>query len=608
MCGITGYVGQKEVLPIIVSGLKRLEYRGYDSCGVAFVEDNNLEVIKVKGRITYLEKELKKSKTNIGVGHTRWATHGAPTKENAHPHVDCKNNFALVHNGIIENYESLKKILIEEGHIFKSETDSEVLAHLIEKFYVDDLFSAVKKALSQVVGTYGIIVLDKKKQEMVVSRKGSPIVIGVGKNEYFVSSDVSAIIEHTRDVIYLEDHELAIINKEGYKILEKNNIPIEKDVQKIEMTLDQIEKGNYKHFMLKEIYEQQETIKNTIAGRIDLENLTAKLGGVEDNLTPKTLETIKRIIILACGTSWHCGLIGKYILEKYTKIPVDVDYASEFRYRDPVVDSSVLTIVISQSGETADTLSALREAKEKGSLVLGIVNVVGSTISRESDCGIYTRAGVEIGVASTKAFTSQLAVLFLLSLYIGRKTNKITDVQAKEIIESLENVPKNIKKVLEDVHKIKEIAKEYKDLSNFLYLGRGINYPLALEGALKLKEISYIHAEGYPAAEMKHGPIALIDKNMPCFFIANKDENYEKVISNINEVKARGGKIISITTDKNKDVENISDHVIYVPETKNNFSPFVNVVVLQLFAYYVSDLLEREIDKPRNLAKSVTVE
>jgi glutamine---fructose-6-phosphate transaminase (isomerizing) len=609
MCGITGYVGQEDVISIIISGLKRLEYRGYDSCGIAYIKNKQLKVIKEKGRISELEKIVSKDKNiNIGIGHTRWATHGAPTKENAHPHTDCKNNLALVHNGIIENYESIKQILEKEGHIFKSETDSEVLVHLIEKFYDGNLVEAVRKSLSQVVGTYGLIVLDKDKEEMVVSRKGSPLVIGLKKNEYFVSSDVSAIIEHTKDIVFLEDHEMAVINKNGYKIFEKNNLPIEKEIQKIKLSLDQIEKGNFKHFMLKEIFEQSETIKNTIAGRIDMNKLTAKLGGIEDALNLKNIDNIKRILILGCGTSWHCGMIGKYILEKYTGIPVSVEQASEFRYRDAVVDSSVLTIVISQSGETADTLSALREAKKKGSLILGVVNVVGSTISRESDFGIYTRAGVEIGVASTKAFTSQLVVLFLLVLYLGKYKGKISDLQAKQIIEAIENIPRKTQAVLKNIETIKNIAEKYKDSKNMLYLGRGVNYPLALEGALKLKEISYIHSEGIPSAEMKHGSIALIDKDMPSFFIANKDETYEKVVSNINEVKARGGKIIAITTQKNKDLENLVDDVIYVPEINESFTPFVNVIVLQLFAYYVSDFLGREIDKPRNLAKSVTVE
>ncbi len=604
MCGIIGYIGNKDVLSIIISGLKRLEYRGYDSCGVGFVEEKQLKILKTKGRIEKLQKKIEKTNTKIAVGHTRWATHGVPIEENAHPHTDCQNRFAVVHNGIIENYESLKKILIKEGHIFRSETDSEVIVHLIEKFYNGNLKEAVKKTLSQIVGSYGLIVLDK--QQMVVSRKGSPIVIGVGENEFFVASDISAIIEHTKDIVYLEDYEIAVINENGYSIISKDDQLVEKEIQKIKISLEQIEKGNYKHFMLKEIFEQPTTIKNSLAGRIDLNNLTAKLGGLEEVLTQEPLKKIKRIMILACGTSWHCGLVAKYILEKYTRIPVDVDYASEFRYRNPVIDSSVLTIVISQSGETADTLSALREAKEKGSLVLGVVNVVGSTIARESDCGVYTRAGVEIGVASTKAFTSQLVVMFLISLYIGRKINTITDSQAKEIIENLEKISRKIKIVLKDAENIKAIAEKYKNSNNFLYLGRGINYPLALEGALKLKEISYVHAEGYPAAEMKHGPIALVDENMPCFFIANKDQNYEKVISNMNEIKTRGGKIISIATEK--EIEDLSDEIVYVPKTLEVLSPFVNVVVLQLFAYYISDFLKRDVDKPRNLAKSVTVE
>ncbi|MDD4049809.1 MAG: glutamine--fructose-6-phosphate transaminase (isomerizing) [Candidatus ainarchaeum sp.] len=609
MCGIIGYIGQKKVLQILINGLLRLEYRGYDSCGVSFLYNDDLITVKTKGKVLELKEKLDLlTESTIGIAHTRWATHGIPSEVNSHPHTDFLNNISLVHNGIIENYESLKKFLQTKNITFRSDTDSEVLVGLISYFYKGDLKEAVLKAISQVVGTFGILVLSKNKREIVVARKGSPVVLGIGEDEYFIASDTSAIIEYTKDVIYLNDGEIALINDQGYYITDFNNEIIDKDIDTLSVTLDQIEKQGYKHFMLKEIYEQKDVIKNALAGRIDLKSNSVILGGL-DFINSEYLEKLKRIVILACGTSWHCALVSKFIIEKYLKIPVEVDYASEFRYRDPLVDQDTLVIVISQSGETADTLAALREAKEKNAKTLGIVNVVGSTIAREVSCGIYTRAGPEIGVASTKAFTNQLISMWLFVLYVGQKNNLISIEDRLKIIKNLSSLPEIIfEEINNSVNNIKKMALNFKNSKNFLYLGRGINYPIALEGALKLKEISYIHAEGYPAAEMKHGPIALIDKDMPCVFIVNKNNNYEKVISNINEVKARGGVVISIATKGDVDILKISDYVIYVEDIDNDFTPFLNLVIMQLIAYFISDLKGCEIDKPRNLAKSVTVE
>ncbi len=609
MCGIIGYLGRRKVLPILINGLLRLEYRGYDSCGVSFLYNDDLITVKTKGKVLELKEKLDLlTESTIGIAHTRWATHGIPSEVNSHPHTDSLNNISLVHNGIIENYESLKKFLQTKNITFRSDTDSEVLVGLISYFYKGDLKEAVLKAISQVVGTFGILVLSKNKREIVVARKGSPVVLGIGEDEYFIASDTSAIIEYTKDVIYLNDGEIALINDQGYYITDFNNEIIDKDIDTLSVTLDQIEKQGYKHFMLKEIYEQKDVIKNALAGRIDLKSNSVILGGL-DFINSEYLEKLKRIVILACGTSWHCALVSKFIIEKYLKIPVEVDYASEFRYRDPLVDQDTLVIVISQSGETADTLAALREAKEKNAKTLGIVNVVGSTIAREVSCGIYTRAGPEIGVASTKAFTNQLISMWLFVLYVGQKNNLISIEDRLKIIKNLSSLPEVIlNEINNSVKEVKKIAENFKNSKNFLYLGRGINYPIALEGALKLKEISYIHAEGYPAAEMKHGPIALIDKDMPCVFIVNKNNNYEKVISNINEVKARGGVVISIATKGDLNIQNISDYVIYVEDIDNDFTPFLNLVIMQLIAYFISDLKGCEIDKPRNLAKSVTVE
>ncbi len=609
MCGISAYFGKRDCVSILVNGLKRLEYRGYDSCGIAVVDSGELKIIKTKGKVTgNLDAEIKKYqdlKANVGIAHTRWATHGEPTTINAHPHTDCKEEIAIAHNGIVENFETLKKYLEKEGHIFKSQTDTEVLAHLIEKFYTGDLKKAVQKALKEVVGTFGLVVMHKSGKELIVARRGSPIVIGIGKEEYFVASDISAIIEHTKKVIYLDDNEMAGING-GCEITSLDNISLDKEIIEVQMNLEQIEKQGYKHFMLKEIHEQPETIKQAILGRIDFENNTAKLGGI--NLSAETIKKIKRIIIVACGTSWHCGLVAKFSMERFLRVPVEVDYASEFRYRDPIIDNNTLVIAISQSGETADTLAAVREAKGKGGKVIGIVNVVGSTIARECDGGIYIRAGPEIGVASTKAFTSQLICLNLLTLYLGRILGTMDDNDAKKLINNLLELPELVKEILKTEEDIKDIAKKYYPSKDALYLGRGINYPIALEGALKLKEISYIHAEGYPAAEMKHGPIALVDKELPVVVIANQDLNYDKVLSNIHEAKARGAKIIAIATKGDTEITKLCDHVIYVPDVCVNLTPFVNVIPMQLLAYYIADFKDCPIDQPRNLAKSVTVE
>jgi len=609
MCGINAYIGYRDCVPILINGLKRLEYRGYDSCGIAVVTENkDLKIIKAKGKVSILEEELKKTselKAKVGIAHTRWATHGEPTIINAHPHTDCKEEIVIVHNGIIENFETLKKYLEKEGHIFKSQTDTEVIAHLIEKFYQGDLKKAVQKALREVVGTFGIVVMDKSGEELIVTRRGSPIVIGIGEKEYFIASDVSAIVEHTKKVIYLDDNEMASING-GCEITSLDNITLDKEIIEVQMNLEQIEKQGYKHFMLKEIHEQPETIKQAILGRIDFEKQTAKLGGI--NISDEDIKNIKRIIIVACGTSWHCGLVAKFSMERFLRISVEVDYASEFRYRDPIIDDKTLVIAISQSGETADTLAAVREAKSKGAKVIGIVNVVGSTIARECNGGIYIRAGPEIGVASTKAFTSQLVCLNLLTLYLGKTIGTMEESDAKKLINNLLELPEVVRNILSTEKEIEKIAKEYYLCKNALYLGRGINYPIALEGALKLKEISYIHAEGYPAAEMKHGPIALIDKDLPVIVIANSDLNYDKVLSNIHEAKARGARVIAIATEGDEEIKKLCDHVIYVPDTCMNLTPFVNVVPLQLLAYHIADLKDCAIDQPRNLAKSVTVE
>ena len=592
MCGIMGYIGQERCIPILINGLKRLEYRGYDSVGISVINNNKIITFKQKGKIKNFN--VQDVESSIGIGHTRWSTHGEPSDINAHPHSDCNNNISIVHNGIIENFESLKKILVGKGHEFKSETDTEVIAHLIEELYKGDLTEAVKKSLLKIEGTYGLLVIKKDENKIIAARKGSPLVFGIKDNGYFISSDASSIIEHTKDVIYLIDNDVLEINNDGYSLSNLKDPDIkEREIEKIEWNLEQIEKKGFKHFMLKEIYEQPESIRNTLRGRIKDDKIKITI-----NLEKEFIKKLKRIIITACGTSWHAALIGKHIIEKNCKIPVEVDYASEFRYRNPLINENDLVIVISQSGETIDTLFALREAKKKGAKTIGIINVVGSTIARECGEGIYLHAGPEIGVASTKAFTSQVIALTILSLFFNKN---------EKIMEEIKKTPDIVKKILDKNH-IKEIAEKYYKNSNFLYLGRGINFPVALEGALKLKEISYIHAEGYPAAEMKHGPIALIDDNMPVVVIANKNEVYDKILSNIQEIKARKGKIIAIADEGDENIKTKVDHVIYVPEVIDELKPIVNIIPLQLLAYYIADLKGCNVDQPKNLAKVVSVE
>lgn len=599
MCGIIGYIGQRPTVPILINGLTKLEYRGYDSAGICVLEKNELRTIKNKGKVADLSKnkEIHGLSAVLGIAHTRWATHGEPSELNAHPHLDCTGNIAIVHNGIIENYQALRRVLEKHGHKIKSDTDSEIIAHLIEKFYKDNLESAISQALNLIEGAYGLAVISKNENKIVVARRGSPLIIGVGEGEMFVASDVPAILEYTKKVIYLNDNELAIISSDKYQIKNMAGQNISKEVHEIKWTVDQIAKQGYKHFMLKEIFEQPDVLINTLRGRI--KNNQIKLSINFD------LNKIKRIVLVACGTSWHSSLIGKHLLESIAGIGTEVDYASEFRYRNPIISSDDLVIAISQSGETADTLAALKEAKSKGAKTLGIVNVVGSTITREVDSGIYLHVGPEIGVASTKAFTSQVLALSLLALYIRQHTGHKLD---KNILRELEAIPEKISRALEKDKEIVKLAKQFKDVKNFLYLGRGFNFPVALEGALKLKEISYIHAEGYPAAEIKHGPIALIDKDMPVIFIATKSELSQKIISNIAEVKARDGIVVAIVNQDAKDIKRLADYVIEVPETLDQFSPVVNVIPLQLLAYHIADLKGLDVDRPRNLAKSVTVE
>ncbi len=597
MCGIVAYLGKKSATPYLISGLKRLEYRGYDSAGVCVLEDNKLRIFKKEGPIKMLEEELAKIDITgtIGIAHTRWATHGKPNTINAHPHFDCQQKIAVVHNGIVENFEVLKTLLQKEGHKFISETDSEVIAHLIEKFYQGNLEIAVIETLKLLEGTFGLAIVCESEHKIIAARRGSPLILGVGKDELFIASDASAIIEHTNQVIYLKDNEIATLSDDGYSLKNIAGDSLISEVHEVKLTVEEIEKGGFKYFMLKEIFEQPKTITNTLRGRITEDKIKLTV-----NLDPKKID---RIIITACGTSWHSALIGKYLIEDIVGVPVEVDYASEFRYRNPIVRPNDLLIVISQSGETADTLAALRENDVCESL--GIVNVVGSTISREVKSGIYLHAGPEIGVASTKAFTSQVTALILLALYLKQE---IKDELSPVLCDELSKIPEKIEAVLNQVERIKEIAAEIKEARNILYLGRGINFPVALEGALKLKEVSYIHAEGYPAAEMKHGPIALIDENMFVVFIVNHGPIFEKIISNMQEVRARGGKIIAITDREDDLVEKLSAHVIVVPRVPEELSPLINIIPLQLLSYFVADLNGINVDKPRNLAKSVTVE
>ena len=613
MCGIIGYIGDKEALPILIKGLKRLEYRGYDSAGVGIGNNNNLKIFKQKGKVADLELSLEGQDTsgNIGIGHTRWATHGEPNKINAHPHCSGNNNLSLIHNGIIENYDSIKKALINKGHSFKSDTDTEVLIHLIEDIQEQEqvnLFESVRLALNEVIGAYAIVVMEKgKTDQLIAARKGSPLVIGLGEQEYFIASDATPIVEYTRDVVYLGDGEIAVMNKnKELEIRTISNVSKTPYIDELALNLDAIEKGGYKHFMLKEICEQPKSVLDTLRGRINPETKEIKLGGIFDY--EQKIINANRIIIVACGTSWHAGLIGEYLFEDLARISVEVEYASEFRYRNPIINESDIILAISQSGETADTLAALKMAKEKGATILGICNVVGSSIPRLTDAGIYTHAGPEIGVASTKAFTTQVAILSLMSLLIARKKGKINTRNYQEKIRELELIPEKIEKALQVEDQIQEIANKFKNVSNFLYLGRGYNFPVALEGALKLKEISYIHAEGYPAAEMKHGPIALIDDNMPTVVIATKEKNYDKIVSNIKEVKSRGGRLIAIVTEGDITVKNIADYCIEIPETSEQLTPLISNIPLQLLSYHIAVLRGCNVDQPRNLAKSVTVE
>ncbi|HEX6816430.1 MAG TPA: glutamine--fructose-6-phosphate transaminase (isomerizing) [Gemmatimonadaceae bacterium] len=608
MCGIVGYVGPRLASPLLLEGLKRLEYRGYDSAGVAIMNGKGVETRKAPGKISELETLVLAAPIHgtLGIAHTRWATHGAPNFCNAHPHVSCNNEIAVVHNGIIENGSSLRQALEDVGHTFRSETDTEVLAHLIEEFFDGNLEEAVLEALRKVEGTYGIAVVSSRDpNKIVAARKGSPLLVGLGEGEYFVASDVSAILAHTRQVIYLDDGDLAVLERDGYRIIDMQALPMTRAVSSIDWDLDMIERGGFPHFMLKEIFEQPTTIENTMRGRLLVEDGTAKLGGI--NLTNDELLQFDNIVITACGTSWHSALIGEFMIEELARIPVEVEYASEFRYRNPVIGPKTLCIVISQSGETADTLAAMREAQKRGARALGIVNVVGSTIARESDGGIYIHAGPEIGVASTKAFTSQVMALALFTLRLARLRGLPAE-DGRRVVKALQALPAQIKDVLDRADEIESIAEEFADAANFLYLGRGYNFPAALEGALKLKEISYIHAEGYPAAEMKHGPIALIDENMPVVFIAPHDSVFDKVVSNVQEVKARGGRVIALTSRSEPSLAGKIDYEIRVPETIDMFTPILAAVPLQLLAYYIAVKRGSNVDQPRNLAKSVTVE
>jgi len=609
MCGIVGYIGNKNAVEVIYNGLEKLEYRGYDSAGIAVIENDKIERRRSVGKLINLQENIKEHKIfgNIGIGHTRWATHGKPSEENAHPHTDCSGKIVVVHNGIIENYVSLKKQLQKEGHKFASETDTEVIAHLIEKYYSGDLLLAVKSALKNIEGAYALCAVScEDSSRIVVARKDAPLVIGIGENENFIASDVSALLQYTKDVIFLENKDIAEIKKDSIKIFDETDTQIKRKSQKILWNAIQAEKCGYKHFMLKEIHEQTQTTQDTFRGRISDEENKIILQSVK--LTKEEVLNFSRICIVACGTSYHAGITAKFLFENLTKIPTEVNIASEFRYANPVIDDKVLTIFISQSGETADTLAALRLAKEKKSKTIAICNVVGSSISREADNVLYTHCGPEIGVASTKAFTGQLTALYLLVMFMASKKQTVSKEQLADFISDLRDIPTKISETLKLSNKIKEIAKLFQNTKQFIYLARNINYPIALEGALKLKEISYIYAEGYPAGEMKHGPIALIDETMPVMVIATKSKVYDKILSNIEEAKARGAKIIAIANKGNKDIIKNSDYQIFVPEVSETLSPLINVIPLQFFAYFVSVMKGCDVDQPRNLAKSVTVE
>jgi glucosamine--fructose-6-phosphate aminotransferase (isomerizing) len=612
MCGIVGYIGPRNCVPIILEGLKRLEYRGYDSAGIAIVNNGRITVEKRAGKVIDLVNRIGsnngKFSATLGMGHTRWATHGEPNDVNAHPHFDLNKEISVIHNGIIENYQAIKTKLLREGHTFVSATDTEVLAHLIGEMYkkTGSLSAAVRYALAEIEGTYGLVVLSTHEPDKIVAaRKGSPLILGIGDGENFVASDASAIVEHTRQVVYLEDGEVAEITTSGFRTMTIDDVATQKVIQEVTFELSQIERGGFDHFMLKEIHEQPETIRNAMRGRLMVEEGDVKLGGLSHVM--EKLVNARRIIITACGTSWHAGLVGEYMLEQIAKIPTEVEYASEFRYRNPIVGEGDVLFLISQSGETADTLAALREAKAKGATVLGIVNVVGSSIARDSDGGVYVHAGPEIGVASTKAFTSQLTVLALITLMLARAKG-MSKADGQVLSREIDTLPSKVARILADTAGVRALAQEFKNTKNFLYLGRGSNFPVALEGALKLKEISYIHAEGYPAAEMKHGPIALIDENMPVVVVVPRDGIYDKVISNIQEVRARRGRIIAVANEDDHDIDSMAEFVLRVPRTYGFFGPILNIIPLQLLSYYIAVARGTNVDQPRNLAKSVTVE
>jgi glucosamine--fructose-6-phosphate aminotransferase (isomerizing) len=615
MCGIVGYLGSRKAYPIIIDGLKRLEYRGYDSAGIALYDGTDLKVSKTKGKVVDLEKKSEADNNlegTIGIGHTRWATHGVPNDVNAHPHYSNSGDLVLIHNGIIENYDSIRKELINRGYTFESDTDTEVLVNLIEEIKTNEkvkLGKAVQMALNHVVGAYAIAVFDKNKpNEIVIARLGSPLAVGIGDDEFFIASDASPFIEYTKNAIYLEDEQMAIIRrKKDIKIRKiKDDSLVDPYIQELQMNIEQIEKGGYDHFMLKEIFEQPDAIRDTYRGRLLADRGIIRMAGIDDNI--EKFAKADRIIIVACGTSWHAGLVAEYIIEELVRVPVEVEYASEFRYRNPIITSKDVVIAISQSGETADTLAAIKLAKSKGAFVFGVCNVVGSSIARETHAGAYTHDGPEIGVASTKAFTTQITLLTLIALRLADYKGKIDKDTYQSYLNELERIPEKVKMALKHDDHIKAVADIYKNASNCLYLGRGFNFPVALEGALKLKEISYIHAEGYPAAEMKHGPIALIDENMPIVVIATKKGHYEKVVSNIQEIKSREGKIIGIVTEGDVHVKELADHVIEIPETFEPLTPLLTTIPLQLLSYHIAVLLDKNVDQPRNLAKSVTVE
>ncbi len=612
MCGIVGYTGPRQAFPVVLKGLKRLEYRGYDSAGVALLKNGNLSVYKKKGKVADLEEHLigKDIEANIGIGHTRWATHGEPSDRNAHPHSSASGRLAMIHNGIIENYAQIKQELVKKGYQFSSDTDTEVLLNFIEDIRNNNnssLEEAIRIALKRVTGAYCILLIDQDDPHTIIAaRKGSPLVIGIGKGEHFLASDASPIIEYTKEVVYVNDYELAIVKPDELILKNLGNEKITPYITKLDMELAAIEKGGYDHFMLKEIFEQPSTIYDCLRGRLDANAGTIRMSGIDKNI--EQLKNANRIMIVACGTSWHAGLVAEYIIEELCRIPVEVEYASEFRYRNPIINKGDVIIAVSQSGETADTLVALERAKENGAFIFGIVNVVGSSIARLSHAGAYTHAGPEIGVASTKAFTGQLAVLCMMALNIAHAKGTISEDRYKKLLLELEEVPEKIDSILKNAEEVKKIADVYKDASDFLFLGRGYNFPIALEGALKLKEISYIHAEGYPAAEMKHGPIALVSETLPVVFIATKDPYHEKIVSNMQEIKARKGKIISIITEGDEVTPPLSDHYFSIPPADEIIAPILSVVPLQLLSYYVGTAKGLDVDKPRNLAKSVTVE